>query len=116
MDTLIQNGTIVTTSGVSEADVAIVNGKIAAIAPGLTAGGARIIDAAGTYVIPGGVDVHTHLDTPAFNATTADDFESGTRAAACGGTTTIIDFCQQPRGASLAEALRIWRGKANGKA
>jgi dihydropyrimidinase len=116
MDTLIRNGTVVTASGVAKADVALAAGKIAAIAPGLDGSGARIIDASNCYVMPGGVDVHTHLDTPAFNSTTADDFETGTRAAACGGTTSIVDFCQQPHGASLAEALRLWHAKADGKA
>ncbi len=116
MDTVITNGTVVTSSGISRADVGIAGGRIAAIGPDLAVAGAKVVDAAGCYVIPGGIDVHTHLDTPAFNATTADDFESGTRAAACGGTTSIVDFCQQPHGASLAEALRIWHGKAAGKA
>ena len=116
MDTLIKNGTVVTATGISKADVAIKDGKIAAIGAELEAEGGRVIDASACYVIPGGVDVHTHLDTPAFNATTADDFESGTRAAACGGTTPIVDFCQQPHGKSLAEALRIWHEKADGKA
>jgi dihydropyrimidinase len=116
MDTVIRNGDVVTTAGISRADVAIADGKIAAIGASLEAGGGRVLDASGCYVIPGGVDVHTHLDTPAFNSTTADDFESGTRAAACGGTTSIVDFCQQPHGASLAEALRIWHEKAAGKA
>jgi len=116
MDTIIKNGTVVTASGVAKADVTVKNGVIAGIGAGPTTSGARVVDASGCYVIPGGVDVHTHLDTPAFNATTADDFETGTRAAACGGTTAIVDFCQQPHGASLAEALRIWHGKAGGKA
>src|SRR5579872_6058146 len=116
MDTIIKNGTVITASGIAKADVAVSEGLIVGIGAGLATDGARVVDASGCYVIPGGVDVHTHLDTPAFNATTADDFETGTRAAACGGTTTIVDFCQQPHGASLAEALRIWHGKADGKA
>lgn len=116
METLIRNGTVVTSSGTARADVLIGEGVIKAIGSDLAENGARVIDASGCYVIPGGIDVHTHLDTPAFNATTADDFETGTRAAACGGTTSIVDFCQQPHGASLAEALDIWHGKADGKA
>ena len=116
MDLLIQNGVVVTSSAIERADIAVEAGKIAAIGPAINKSSATAIDAGGCYVIPGGVDVHTHLDTPAFNATTADDFESGTRAAACGGTTTIVDFCQQPRGKSLAEALRLWHAKADGKA
>jgi dihydropyrimidinase len=116
MDTLIKNGTVVTATGISKADVAVEGGKIALIGADLKAAGARIIDASECYVIPGGVDVHTHLDTPGFDTVTADDFESGTRAAACGGTTTIVDFCQQAHGQSLADALRVWHEKAAGKA
>src|SRR5436309_294517 len=116
MDTIIRNGTVVTAAGVAKADVAVQSGVIRAIASDLDPRGGQVVDATGCYVIPGGIDVHTHLDTPAFNATTADDFETGTRAAACGGTTTIVDFCQQPHGASLAEALRQWHEKADGKA
>jgi dihydropyrimidinase len=116
MDTLIKNGTVVTAAGISKADVAVEGGKIALIGADLKAAGARIIDASECYVIPGGVDVHTHLDTPGFDTVTADDFESGTRAAACGGTTTIVDFCQQAHGQSLADALRVWHEKAAGKA
>ncbi|HEX3301357.1 MAG TPA: dihydropyrimidinase [Thermomicrobiales bacterium] len=116
MDTLIKNGTVVTAAGISKADVAVEGGKIALIGADLKAAGARIIDASECYVIPGGVDVHTHLDTPGFDTVTADDFESGTRGAACGGTTTIVDFCQQAHGQSLADALRVWHEKAAGKA
>lgn len=116
MDLVIRNGTIVTASAIERADIAVEKGKIAAIGRALDQSSRIVIDAEGCYIVPGGVDVHTHLDTPAFNATTADDFESGTRAAACGGTTTIVDFCQQPRGKSLAEALRLWHAKADGKA
>jgi dihydropyrimidinase len=116
MDSVIKNGTVVTAAGISRADVGVERNKIAAIATDLDAAGARVIDAGGCYVIPGGVDVHTHLDTPGFNARTADDFESGTRAAACGGTTTIVDFCQQDHGQSLADALRVWHENARGKA
>jgi dihydropyrimidinase len=116
MDTLIKNGTVVTAAGISKADVAVEGGKIALIGADLKVAGARIIDASECYVIPGGVDVHTHLDTPGFDTVTADDFESGTCAAACGGTTTIVDFCQQAHGQSLADALRVWHEKAAGKA
>ena len=116
MDTLVKHGTVVTAGGISRADVGIKDGKIALIGDDLEATGARIIDAGGCYVIPGGVDVHTHLDTPGFNTRTADDFASGTCAAACGGTTTIVDFCQQAFGQSLADALRVWHENARGKA
>jgi dihydropyrimidinase len=107
MDTLVKNGTVVTAAGISKADIAVEGGRIALIGADLEAAGARVIDAHDCYVIPGGVDVHTHLDTPAF-AVTADDFESGTRAAACGGTTTIVDFCQQ--GPARASPTRYGSG------
>jgi dihydroorotase-like cyclic amidohydrolase len=94
------------------AEVAAEDGKIAMIGADLQASGAWTIDASECYVIPGGVDAHTHLDTPGFGSVTADDFESGTRAAACGGTTTIVDFCQQECGQSLADALAVWHEKA----
>jgi dihydropyrimidinase len=116
MDSLIKNGTVVTAAGISKADVGIEGGKVVAIGARLEADGARTIDASDCYVIPGGIDVHTHLDTEGFNARTADDFETGTRAAACGGTTSIVDFCQQNHGQSLADALAVWHEKAGGKA
>jgi dihydropyrimidinase len=116
MDILIKNGTVITAAGISRADIGVADGKVAMIGAELEAAGARVLDAGDCYVIPGGVDVHTHLDTPGFNAQTADDFETGTRAAACGGTTTIVDFCQQAHGQSLADALRVWHEKARGKA
>ena len=117
MDTIIRNGIVVTAAGESAADVGIQNGKIVAIASKLDAALAKqCLDAKGCYVIPGGVDVHTHLDTPVFNSVTADDFWTGTIAAACGGTTTIVDFCQQEMGQSLADALSAWHAKAKEKA
>ncbi|MDG4892425.1 dihydropyrimidinase [Mesorhizobium sp. WSM4976] len=117
MDTIIKNGTVVTAGMESAADVGIEGGKIVAIAANLDPSLAkRVVDAKGCYVIPGGVDVHTHLDTPVFNSVTADDFRTGTIAAACGGTTSIVDFCQQEIGQSLADALATWHGKAKDKA
>ncbi|MER8520661.1 dihydropyrimidinase [Mesorhizobium sp. M1076] len=117
MDTIIKNGTVVTAGMESAADVGIEDGKIVAIAANLDPSLAkRVVDAKGCYVIPGGVDVHTHLDTPVFNSVTADDFRTGTIAAACGGTTSIVDFCQQEIGQSLADALATWHEKAKGKA
>lgn len=116
MDLVIKNGTVVTAASVSRSDVGIKDGKIVQLAPDIPTGGAELVDAQGCYVFPGGVDVHTHLDTPVFNSVTADDFRTGTIAAACGGTTTIVDFCQQDKGQSLSEALAVWHGKAAGKA
>src|SRR5205807_1449124 len=76
----------------------------------------KAIDAAGKYVLPGGIDVHTHLDMPFGGTTSADDFESGTIAAAFGGTTSIVDFAIQYRGQTLHHAWEAWMKKAEGKA
>ncbi len=116
MDTVITNGTIVTGSDVYKADIGIVDGRIAQIGASLAHNGAAVIDATDRYVFPGGVDTHTHLDAPFGGAMTADDFRSGTIAAACGGTTTIVDFCAQARGQSLFDALQDWHGRAARKA
>src|SRR5579863_9535099 len=95
-DTLIVNGTVVTATDTYAADVGITDGKIVAIGQPLARENAkRILDAKGRYVMPGGIDVHTHLDMPFGGTTSADDFETGTRAAAFGGTTTLIDFAIQ---------------------
>lgn len=114
LETVIRNGVIVTSSGAAPGDVGISGGRIVQLGGEMTA--AREIDASGHLVIPGGVDVHTHLDAPGDGFDSADDFLSGTIAAACGGTTTIVDFCQQKRGQTLHEALDGWHAKANGKA
>jgi dihydropyrimidinase len=95
-DTIIRNGTIVTASDTYVADIGIANEKISAIAAQLPAENAgRVIDASNLLVFPGGIDVHTHLDMPFGGTTSADDFETGTTAAAFGGTTTLIDFAIQ---------------------
>ena len=117
MRTLIQNGTLVTASDTFEADLLIENEKIAAIGRGQNFGPVdKTVDARGKYVIPGGIDVHTHMDMPFGGTTSADDFESGTRAAAFGGTTTIVDFAIQPQGSTLKAGLAQWHEKADGKA
>jgi dihydropyrimidinase len=116
-DTLIVNGTVVTATDTYAADVAIMDGKIAAIAQALPRDGAkRVIDAKSKYVMPGGIDVHTHLDMPFGGTTSADDFETGTRAAAFGGTTTLIDFAIQYKGQPLRAAFDAWMQKAAAKA
>src|SRR5260370_34963313 len=92
-DNIITNGRVVTASDTYASDVAIGNGKIVAIGQSLPPENASlIIDAAGKYVLPGGIDVHTHLDMPFGGTTSSDDFETGTRAAAFGGATTLIDL------------------------
>src|SRR5262252_11052512 len=116
-DTLIVNGTVVTATDTYSADVAIADGKVTAIAQALPRDGAkRVIDAKGKYVFPGGIDVHTHLDMPFGGTTSSDDFETGTRAAAFGGTTTLIDFAIQYKGQTLRTAYDTWMQKASGKA
>jgi dihydropyrimidinase len=115
--TLIKNGTVVTAERSFAADILIDGEKIRDIAPSLPAEQAgRIIDAAGMLLLPGGIDVHTHLDMPFGGTTSSDDFETGTRAAAFGGTTTLIDFAIQPKGTKMRDALDIWWKKADGRA
>ena len=120
MGILIQNGTIINPDGKQIADVLIEGEQIAAIgahaAPAINPTGHTLVDATGMLVMPGGIDVHTHLDMPFGGTTSADDYLTGTRAAAIGGTTTVIDFALQSRGHTLAEALAIWDAKAVGKA
>src|SRR6202451_1848553 len=116
-DTIIVNGRVATATDTYSSDVAINDGKISALGQSLPRENARkIIDAAGKYVFPGGIDVHTHLDMPFGGTTSADDFETGTRAAACGGTTTLIDFPIQYKGQTLQTAFDTWMQKASGKA
>jgi len=114
--TLITGGTIVTAADTYEADVLVDGEKIAQIGRGLAAGGAKKIDATGKLVIPGGIDVHTHMELPFGGTFASDDFETGTRAAAFGGTTTIVDFAVQAMGGTLAAARDEWMRKADGKA
>ena len=119
MRTLITNGTIVTAVDQYKGDVLVEDEKIAVIGVSLDIPAAnvdKVIDAAGKYVLPGGIDVHTHMDMPFGGATSADDFETGTRAAAFGGTTTIVDFAIQYHGQTLHHAWETWAKKAEGKA
>jgi len=116
-DTVIRNGTVVTATDTYAAEVGITNGTIAAMGKDLPIENAgKVIDAADRYVIPGGIDVHTHLDMPFGGTTSADDFETGTIAAAFGGTTTLIDFAIQYKGQTLHQAFDTWMNKASGKA
>src|SRR5467141_5247346 len=115
--TLIRNGTVVTAERSVAADILVDGEKIRDIAPSLPAEAAgRVIDASGMLVIPGGIDVHTHLDMPFGGTTSADDCETCTRAAAFGGTTTLIDFAIQYKGQTLRTAFDTWMQKASGKA
>jgi dihydropyrimidinase len=119
MRTLITNGTIVTADGSYDADVLIDGETIAAIGADLASTGAtadETIDASGRYVIPGGIDVHTHMELPFGGTFAKDTFETGTRAAAFGGTTSIVDFAVQSKGKSLREGLDAWHAKAEGNA
>jgi len=116
MRTLIKNGTIVNADATTQADVLVDGEKIALIGSDLAASADRTVDAAGKWVIPGAIDVHTHMELPFGGTFAKDTFETGTRAAAFGGTTTIIDFAVQPRGGSLRQGLDAWHEKADGKA
>src|SRR6202158_318888 len=117
MSTLIRNGTVVTAESTFPADILVESEKIKGVRQGIPASSAgRVIDATGMLLMPGGVDVHTHLDMPFGGTTSSDDFETGTRAAAFGGTTTLIDFAIQAKGTKMREALDTWWKKAEGKA
>jgi dihydropyrimidinase len=120
--TLITGGTVVSATGRAEADV-LVDGEriVGVLAPGsqllgadLAASADRVIDATGKYVIPGGVDAHTHMELPFGGTQASDTFETGTRAAAWGGTTTIIDFAVQRAGERVEDGLATWHEKAAG--
>ena len=113
--TLVKNGTIITASDRYDGDIYIDKGVIVLIGRGLSLPAEHVIDASGLLVLPGGVDVHTHLDMPFGGTVSADDFETGTIAAAHGGTTTLVDFAIQEFGQGLYPALDTWRQKAEGK-
>lgn len=116
MDYKIVGGTVVTASESFKAEVGVKNGKIVQIASKIKDQAKETIEAKGCYVMPGAIDVHTHLEMPFGGTVSADDFETGTRAAAFGGTTCLIDFAIQGQGQTLAEALEIWHAKARDKA
>ena len=116
MSVLIKNGHIFTAVDNYVADILVDDGKIRTIGIDLSADDAKTIDATGKYVIPGGIDPHTHLDFPFGGTVSSDDFSTGTIAAAVGGTTSIVDFVVQQRGQALTEALEIWHQKAGGQA
>jgi dihydropyrimidinase len=115
MKTVIRNGRVVTAVDDYHADILVEDGKVAMIAKSIDLEADRVIDAKGRLVIPGGIDPHTHMDLPFGGTSSSDDFETGTIAAAYGGTTTIIDFAVQYKGQALAEALDVWFVKAEGR-
>ena len=118
MRTLITNGLVVTADGSQPADVLVDGETIALLGADLPGRGVTAdatIDATGKYVVPGGIDVHTHMELPFGGTFAKDTFETGSKAAAFGGTTTIVDFAPQARGRSLREGLDAWRAKAEGK-
>ena len=114
MTVLIKNGRIVTATDDYHADIFIGGDTVSLIGRNLEIDADHVIDAAGKLVIPGGVDPHTHMEMPFGGTTTSDTFETGTRAAAFGGTTTIVDFAIQTKGTSTLDALDAWHGKAAG--
>src|SRR5438876_8736699 len=116
MRTLIKNGTIVTAVDHYKGDIVVEDEKIALIGTTLEMVADKVIEASGKYVLPGGIDVHTHLDMPFGGATSADDFETGTIAAAFGGTTSIVDFAIQYKGQTLHHAWETWMKKAESRA
>lgn len=116
MKKIIKNGIIVTAADTYKADILIENSVISQIGENLTSQGAEVIDAKGCYVFPGGIDPHTHLEMPFGGTVSKDDFETGTIAAAFGGTTTVIDFCITNKGEPLKNAIDVWHKKSKDKA
>jgi len=117
MGTLIRNGSVVSADKTFAADVLIEGGTIQDVRAGIPADPVHeVLDATGMLLLPGGIDAHTHLDMPFGGTTSSDDFETGTRAAAIGGTTTLVDFAIQARGTKMRDALDTWWRKAESKA
>lgn len=106
MDLIIKNGTVVTPSGMYKADVGVQDGKIVEIAASIPAEAKEVVDAAGKLVLPGAIDGHTHLAMPFGGTISSDDYFAGTRAAACGGTTTVFDFAMQDFGESMVDTIK----------
>lgn len=115
MKKLIKNGTIVTATDTFQADVLIEKGVVSMIADNIDVQGAEVVDAAGCYLFPGGVDPHTHFEMPFGGTVSRDDFETGSIAAAFGGTTTVIDFCLTEKGVPLQNAINTWHAKSKEK-
>ena len=117
MSILLQNGTLVLPDGPRKGDLRVEKGVITAIADRLPPQDSQVIDCAGKLVFPGFIDTHTHFEmNKGLPNQTADDWATGTRSALCGGTTTVLDFAEPARGASLQSALDTWHGRAGGRA
>jgi len=115
MSVLLKNGLVVTSTGSYVADVLIEGEKIKSIGSGLGVRADETVDASGKYILPGAIDPHTHIDMPFMGTTSSDDWKTGSIAAACGGTTSIIDFSLQGKGEMLKDAVDRQKGKADGK-
>lgn len=115
MSVLLKNGLVVTAAGSYTADVYMEGERITTIGVGLAQKADETVDAAGKYILPGAIDPHTHIDMPFMGTTSADDWKTGSIAAACGGTTTIVDFSLQGKGEMLRDAVDRQKAKANGK-
>jgi len=117
METIIKNGTLVTASETFKADLLIEGEKIKAIGTDLNLFDTKVIDASGKLLLPGGIDPHTHFDLPMFDTISSDDHYTGHKAAAFGGTTTVMDFVPQTgSGVPLSDDVKTWRAKADPKA
>src|SRR6266849_2724604 len=116
MGTLFKNGTVITAGDSFQADVLVEGEKVVLIGQTIPGQGHQVVDAKGKYLLPGGIDVHTHLELAFGGTVSSDDFSTGHKAAAFGGTTTHIDFVIQPKGGSLHDGLRDWHRKADHKA
>ena len=113
---LIRSGTVVTAEKSIDADVLVEGEKVVKIGKNLSFTDAKTIDASGKFILPGGIDPHTHFDLPMFDTVSSDDHYTGHKAAAFGGTTTVMDFIPQPDEGKLADGVAEWRGKADPKA
>ena len=116
MDLVIKNAKVVTAKETFESDIGIENGKVSSLSKDIRPSGAKVWDARGMLVIPGGIDAHTHMELPVMGTSSADDFYSGTVAASCGGVTTIVDFVDTKPGQTLLEGLADYRSRAERKA
>src|SRR5882672_11394022 len=115
MKTLIKGARVITASDDYHADILIEDERVSVIGAKLDMAVDKLIDAAGKLVMPGGIDPHTHMELPFGGTQASDDFTTGTRAAAHGGTTTIIDFAVQTKGESMIQGIDNWHKKAEGK-